>query len=568
MHWTLRRTDTPPPEPAIVARIAADLNISTLIAGLLWRRGFTDRDAMDRYLSPGLRHLAQPAAFPGIDQAARILAQGLIKGQSFAVWGDYDVDGVTAASLVLEFMRLRGYNALYHLPHRMEEGYGLNAAGIEKLAAQGVRLLLTVDCGITDIEAVARAKELGMTVVVSDHHLPGPTLPPADAVCDPRLDDCPCPDLAGVGVAFFLMAALNKLLPGAPVDVRRFLDLVALGTLADVVPLRGQNRILVKNGLLLITEGARPGIAALKEVSGFNIKAALGAGQVVFSLAPRINAVGRMDDAAKALELMLSPDIESALPLARELDAHNTQRRGEEERICTQAMEQMREQAHRLGLVLFSRDWHPGVIGIVASRVVEAANKPAILLCEDEHSPGVYKGSGRSITECDLYQALTHCRDVLLGFGGHRQAAGLRCSPEQLEPLRELFHQAVVAQCGDAPISPKQTVDAELGFGQIDFTLLKELDLLQPFGMGNPEPVFISPPLQVLKHNVFAEKHVSLNLRDTLANVILVGKAWRQAETLGPELVGQSVRVAFTPKINNYRGTPSIDLNIKGVSTA
>lgn len=568
MRWTLRRTDAPPPDPSLIARLARQLHISEFIASLLWRRGQCSLEDMDRHLSPGLRHLAPPSQWPGLEQAAGILATGLQKGLPFAVWGDYDADGVTAASLVTDFLRQRGYAVIPRLPLRMEEGYGLNLAGIEELATKGVRLLLTVDCGVADIEAVAKAKELGMTVIVSDHHLPGETLPPADAIVNPRLCQCPCPDLAGVGVAFFLMAALNRLLPGQAQDMRQFLDLVALGTLADVVPLKGQNRILVKNGLLLLSEAKRPGLAALKEVSGFNAKAALGSGKVSFSLAPRINAAGRVSDAAKALDMLLAPDYDTALPLARELDACNTARREEEDRILVQALEQAQEQQHRLGLVLFGPDWHPGVIGIVASRVVEAMYRPALLLCKPAaaaQAAELLKGSGRSINECDLYQALAACKDLLQRFGGHRQAAGLSLAPENLEPLRQRFHQAVQEQIGPEPLQELQLVDAELGFGQIDQTLLKELEMLQPFGMGNPEPVFISPAVQVLNHRVFSEKHVALSLRDMAAGVILRAKAWRMADSLGPELTGKTVRVAFTPKLDTWRGTPSIELHLRGL---
>lgn len=570
MHWTLRRSDAPPADPATLAQTASRLQISELLAGLLWRRGHLGIEEMDLYLSPGLRHLAQPDQWPGIADGARILAQALEDGLTLAVWGDYDVDGVTSTALVADFLRKRGYAPITRLPRRMEEGYGLNVSGIEELAAAGAGVLLTVDCGIQDIAAITRAKELGLRVVISDHHLPGDELPPADAICDPRLvaaADCPCADLAGVGVAFFLMAALNRLLPGTPLDMRQFLDLVAMGTLADVVPLQGQNRILVKNGLLLITEASRPGIAALKEVSGFNIKGALGAGQVVFSLAPRINAVGRLDDAAKALEMLLSPDIETARPLAAALDACNTARRDEEERILEQAKEQAGEQQERLGLVLYSPEWHQGVIGIVASRIVELTYKPAILLCRYENGDGstLLKGSGRSIPEFDLYAGLTACADTLAGYGGHRQAAGLRLTEDNLSPLRERFHQAVIEQLGETPLQAKQSVDAELGFGSIDYTLLKEIELMQPFGMGNPEPVFISPPVDVLGRRVFAEKHVNLTLRDGYANIIMKGKAWRQAETIPEDLKGKRVRVAFTPKLDNYRGTPSIDLHVRSL---
>lgn len=571
MRWGLRRSDSPPPEASHITRLAEELHITEFLARLLWRRGLLTAEEMDLYLKPNLRHLAPLEQWPGLLHAAEILASGLQQGLPFAVWGDYDVDGVTAATLVVDFLRLRGYEPLSRLPRRMEEGYGLNVAGVEELAARGVRLLLTVDCGITDIEAIARGKELGMTVVVSDHHLPGKELPPADAVLDPRLCECPCPDLAGVGVAFLLMAALNRLLPGRGLRMNQFLDLVALGTLADVVPLKGQNRILTKNGLLLLAEAPRPGIAALKEASGFNPKAPLGSWQVVFSLAPRINAVGRLDDASRALDMLLAPDIPTARPLAGYLDELNRQRQQEEEQILEQALLQAQSQQDRLGLVLHEPHWHPGIIGIVASRVAEVTYKPVVLLCRPDASPQgaeLLKGSGRSIKECNLYQALQECSDLLQRFGGHHQAAGLTLEAKHLEALRECFHQAIGRQLGPEPLQPKQLVDGELGFGQIDEVLLKELELLQPYGAGNPEPVFISPSVQVLHHRVFAQKHVALSLRDMAANMVLRGKAWRQAETLGPELVGTTVRVAYTPKLDTYSGTPTIELNIRGLFAA
>jgi single-stranded-DNA-specific exonuclease len=373
-------------------------------------------------------------------------------------------------------------------------------------------------------------------------------------------------DLAGVGVAFFLAAAAAAKLAeaGRPrVDVRPLLDMVALGTLADVVALRGQNRILAKNGLLLVAEAARPGIAALKEASGFAVGAALGAGQVTFGLAPRINAAGRMGEAETALQMLLAPDLDTARPLAARLDAMNRDRRREEERILEQALEQAAEQvaAGRLGLVLHQDDWHPGVIGIVASRVVEETYRPCLILCREGEDR--LKGSGRSVREFDLHAGLTCCSDVLLGFGGHRQAAGLSLAPENLEALRERFHRTVEEALGPEPLTAGLRLDGDLPFTDIDFTLLKELELLQPFGPGNPEPVFASPPVRVGNRRVFGKNHVALELRDPDAGVTLKGKAWRQAEALGPEVVGRTMRLAFTPKIDRYNGVASIDLRIK-----
>ncbi len=558
MRWILRNPSSAP--PVGIEDIASELAISPFLAGLLWQRGLQSRQAMDVFLSPNLRHLASPTAWPGIEQAAQLLAQGLTAGQTLAVWGDYDVDGVTATALVIDVLRRRGIQAEHHIPERQSEGYGVNVAGIEALAARGVKLLLTVDCGISDVAALSRARELEMTVVVSDHHLPGDTLPPAHAICNPRLGDCPCPDLAGVGVAFFLMAAVNRLLPGAAADMREVLDLVALGTIADVVPLTGQNRVLTKNGMLLLAEAKRPGIAALKEASGFSISAVLEAGHVGFGLAPRINAAGRMGRANIALDMLLAPDLAAARPLAAKLDLLNKARRKEENLITTEAIAQAQAQTDSMGHVLYAPHWHPGVIGIVASRVVEARYRPTLLLTGEN---GRLKGSGRSIAEFDLYAGLVACGDLLLGFGGHRQAAGLQLAPENLEALRLRFHQAVLGQLGPEPLSPRLKVDAELNFSTIDFTLLKELELLQPFGMGNPEPVFASAPVQVSASRIVGKNHVFMHLRDAAAGITLRGKAWRRAEDFGSNRTGQVLRVAFSPKIDRYNGLASIDLIVK-----
>ncbi|EMG36780.1 exonuclease RecJ [Desulfocurvibacter africanus PCS] len=556
-RWIFRHSDQAPAETESWAH---ELGVSPLLAALLWQRGLRTLRDMDVFLSPGLRHLAKPGDFPGLDDAARVLAQGLEQGLPMAVWGDYDVDGVTATALVTDVLARRGFAVRHYLPNRMEEGYGLNLQGIEQLAAEGVRLLLTVDCGITSTVEIARARELGMTVVVTDHHLPGSELPAAHGMCNPRLAPCPCDSLAGVGVAFLLMAAVNRLLPGAPCDMREVLDLVALGTLADVVDLNGQNRILVKNGLLLIAEGRRPGIFALKEAACYNPTAPMGAGQVVFGLAPRINAAGRLGQADLALELLLAPDRETARPLAAKLDAMNSERKHEEERITAEALAQADTQLHRVGLVLSSPGWHHGVIGIVASRMVEAFYRPVLILSEED---GLLKGSGRSIDEFDLHQGLCACAALLTGFGGHRQAAGLRLRASELDALREAFDQAVRNQVGDAPLAPRMKLDGLLAFGLIDQRLLRELELLQPFGMGNPEPVFLHSGAMVRAHRIFAGKHVSLDLRDEASGVTLKAKAWRQAESLPHAVLGKPISLAFTPKINSYNGLDQVELHIK-----
>lgn len=545
-------------------RLARALGVSEALVELMWLRGLEDAEAMDAFLDPGLRRLAPPADYPGLTEAAELLGAELHAGKRVAVWGDYDVDGLTAAALVYETLTHHGHAPLVHIPDRAAEGYGLNIQGVEALAGQGAGVLVTVDCGITNAEAVARARELGMTVIVTDHHLPGEVLPPAHAMVNPRLAACPGPDLAGVGVAFLFMAAVNRLMPGRPRDMRESLDLVALGTIADVVKLWGQNRILAKNGLLKLTEAARPGILALKEVSGFAPRGELSAGHVGFSLAPRLNAAGRLAHARLGLDLLLAQDLETARPLAQELDALNARRRSEEDAMLREALEDAEVHATAPALVLARTDWNAGVAGIVASRVAERLGKPAVICCGEGEA--LYKGSGRSGPAwlgVDLHACLAACAEHLEGFGGHTQAAGLSLRADTLENFRTAFAQAVATALDGRDTSPTLLADRELGFGEVTFRLLKELEQLAPFGPGNPEPVFLSPALTVRSRRVFGGGHVKLDLHDPAAGVTLSAKAWRQAKELTPSVVGNAARMAYTARIDRYNGMADFDLTVK-----
>lgn len=549
---------------------ADKLGVPQIVADLLWRRGLESPADMDMFLSPGLRHLSPPDCWPGMAEAVDTLEKGIREGRRVLIWGDYDVDGITGATLILQTLRFHDVPASVHLPDRRKEGYGLNIPEIERLAAEGEPgILLTVDCGISDVRAVARARELGFTVVVSDHHMPPEVLPDAHAITNPRLsDDNPCPHLAGVGVAFFLMGALNarlEALSGKRMDMRRVLDLVALGTLADMVSLTGQNRILVKNGLLKIAEAKRPGLAELKGASGFSPVAALGAGQVVFNLAPRINAAGRLGSPALAHDMLLTDSHDEAARLAHTLTALNDERRAEEERIFKEALEQAARQPERLGLVLYGKDWHQGVIGIVASRIVETYYRPVLILCADGDN---LKGSGRSVPEFDLHAGLGRCADVLLGFGGHRQAAGLRMAPERLDELRERFDAVIREELGEKPLTPSLKIDAEMPFAQAsDFAVLKGLELLQPFGIGNPEPVFASLPLRVKKRKAFghSREHIALEVTEEASGITLQAKAWRQADQIAESIQGRRIRLAYTPGINAYNGIASVELRVRDI---
>ncbi len=549
--------------------VAQRLGVPSIVATLLWQRGLSSFDEMNIFLSPGLRHLSNPNAWQGMSQAVDALERGIWEGKSVLIWGDYDVDGITGATLMLQVLAFHHVPVRIHLPNRTVEGYGLNIPKLEAWATElqpENTLLLTVDCGISDLSAVARANELGFTVVISDHHLPPAELPAAQAIINPRIGQNPCPYLAGVGVAFFLMAALSSRLEkwsGKKLDIREMLDLVALGTLADMVPLTGQNRILVKNGLLTVKEARRPGLAELKIVSGFTARDKLGPGQIVFSLAPRINASGRLGNPMLAHTLLNTDSYDDAKNLATELNKLNDSRRSAEDTIFTDALQQAKAEHNRMGLVLYGQSWHQGIIGIVASRIVEELYLPVLILCRDGN---VIKGSGRSIPEFDLHAGLTRCADLLLGYGGHKQAAGLRLAPEQLTPLRERFDAVVREALGDTPYTPTLNIDAELTFTEAtDFTVLKGLELLQPFGMGNPEPVFVSTPLVVQKRRTFgrANEHVTLEVKELDSGRTLQAKAWRQAGQIPAALINRHIRLAYTPVINVSYGTPTVELRIR-----
>lgn len=561
--WLPRENEDMLPNPA---ELPGKIGISPWLANILRLRGFSKTSEIEEFLSPGLRNLIPPDKWLGVETAAQIIVAGLISGKKMAVWGDYDVDGVTSTALVQTVLSWHGFDALAFIPHRSRDGYGLNIHGVRDLAAKGIGLLLTVDCGISDLEPVELAAELGIEVVISDHHLPGPKLPNAKAICNPALPGSPYSYLAGVGMAFYLMAQVHSLLEPktkSGADIRSVLDFVALGTLADMVPLTGQNRILAKNGMLLLNEGKRPGIAALKSVSGFTPTAALSAGQVSFSLAPRINAAGRLDRADDALHLLMAQTPCEALPFAEKLDGMNAERRGQEDVIFKEAMLMADDFRSDPALILYAPHWHGGIVGIVASRLVEAFYKPTLILCRE----GEYlKGSGRSIKELNLHEALTKCSHLLARFGGHHQAAGLTIDPGKLDEFRTAFNQAVVEAVGEQPIEPTLYYDVEAGF---DITgngsYLAELELMQPFGMKNSEPVFISPPLRIKHISLFgaANAHAKLNLCDEAANISLQVKAWRMAKEFPLTGIGRKLQIAYSARLDNYNGVPGIDIHLR-----
>lgn len=546
------------------------LNISQPILQILWQRGMTSLEEIDTFLSPKLQFLASPECWSGISEATILLEKAILEGNTILVWGDYDVDGVTGSTVMREVLTFHNANVIIHLPDRKKEGYGVNIPMIEHIAEKHVGILLTVDCGISDVAAITRARELGFTTIIADHHLPPQKLPPAHVICNPRMSENPCPYLAGVGIAFFLMAALNSKLEkqtGKRMDIRTVLDLVALGTLADMALLKGQNRILVKNGLLKIKEAKRPGMAALKKVCGFSPSTSLGAGQVMFHLAPRINAAGRLGNPRIAHEMLFSTDTELAATHAIHLNDMNEQRRTEEKRIFNEALVQAQQCSTQQGLVLHGENWHQGVLGIVASRITEVIHKPVLILCSDGT---MLKGSGRSIADFDLHAGLTQCSDLFEKFGGHKQAAGLTLQTKNLDKLKKQFDTVVRNFFGDKPITPKLYIDMELPFAQAsDFTFLKSLELLQPFGLGNPEPIFSSLPLRIQRYKFFGsnKEHISMTVVEEHSGIVLQAKGWRLAKNLSSTTMSTRIKLAYTPSFTTYHGMTSIELEIKDWTT-
>jgi len=480
-----------PASYADVRRLCTELEVGEVVAQVLVRRGYTDPDEARAFLHPDVT-VHDPYLLPGVADARRRIDRALSAREPIAVHGDYDADGITATFLLVSILEELGAEVRWHLPNRFVEGYGVSATAIEELAAAGVKLLVTVDCGINARAEVARARELGMDVIVTDHHEIEGELPDC-VVVTPRLPGYPYPHLAGVGVAFKLAHALLVHPPhGAavevPLNLRPLADVVAIGTIADLVPLTGENRTLARLGLGRLRSAPRPGLAALLEVAKVS-PGDVDAGVVGFRVAPRLNAAGRLEDASPALELLRSADREAALPLALRLDELNRERQELEAGIFTAACAMVSDPPPA-ALVLSSPEWHEGVVGIVASRVVERFNRPAVLLSEREDGDEA-KGSGRSIPAFDLLGAVERCAGHLLAFGGHRAACGLRLRRSAIPAFRAAFTAQAAAALGPDDLVRTRRVEAVVGGDQLTLGLADELELLAPHGFGNARPTLL-----------------------------------------------------------------------------
>ncbi len=544
------------------AALAQALSISPITASVLLGRGITTPDEARRWLALHTDSSHDPFLLPDMERAVDRLRRAIDQGERICCYGDYDVDGVSATSIYLSFFRSLGANAHVYIPHRLREGYGLNAAAIRSLHRDGVSLVVTSDCGTTSHREIELANQLGIDVVVTDHHQPDERLPPALALLNPYRADAvyPFKGLCSGGLAYKVAQAYHtKYETDFPLET--LYDLVALSTIADVVPLQDENRRFVREGLEQMSRGARCGIRALKQVAGITRECT--AETVAFKLAPRLNAAGRLAHALLGVRVLTTESELEARQLAEELDRLNRERQHIEEQITSEVLASVDREALPAAFVLGARSWHLGVVGIVAARLVDRFHRPAVVMAISEQ--GIAKGSARTVPGFDLYLALTACRDLLVAYGGHPSAAGLTVEEARIPELRERFTQlAATATSGGQRVQTLH-VDAEVNLAEVNLKLIRELGTLHPFGAGNPEPTLAVRNLSVLNARVVGEKHLKLSVRQgTSMTFDSIGFGLGALNQLGLAS-RRPVDLAFVPEMNNWNGQDRIQLRIRDV---
>lgn len=552
------------PDTTVVAALCAELKLPPEVCALLVRRGFEAGDSAKRFLRPRLEQLHAPSGLRDLEVAVERLALALERGETILVHGDYDVDGICSTTLLTRTLRALGGQVVPFIPRRIEDGYDLTAAGVRAAQAAGARVVVTCDCGTSAHGPIGDLMAQGVDVIVTDHHLPGGPLPPALAVLNPQRQDCDYPDkgLAGVGVAFKLALALTRRLGGSDNTVMRQLDLVALATIADIAPLRGENRVLVRYGLRLLNETENVGLRALIRAAGLDGKP-LTSGRVGYILAPRLNAVGRLGHALRGVELLLCEREHEANVIARELEELNRKR----QELDRQTLEQARAMVRRLdlastyGLVLAGEGWHPGVIGIVASRIVEDTGRPTLLIALHD---GEGKGSGRSIGAFDLHAGLGECRDLLVRFGGHRAAAGVTIRAEHVPALAERFNQVACARLRAEDLVPELRIDLELSLDAATGELETLLRHFEPFGVGNAAPLLASRGVRLLgRPRTVGSDGLKLRLATATGEVEALGwgMGWMAGE-LDPDT---PIDIAYRVERDEFRGVSRLVLKLADI---
>lgn len=563
--WNYRHREL---KPENVRRISKNLNIPPVITAILLNRNVSETD-IPAFMAKSMKSVRNPMLMKDMDKAVKRIKTALDKHEKIVVYGDYDVDGITSTTLMYDFLASLGADVDFYIPNRENEGYGMNIKAVNRLIKQGVKLLITVDCGITALGEVSFAKLLGMDVIVTDHHTCTERLPEdACAVLNPKRPDCDYPfnGLAGVGVAFKLVLALAMLFKMNTTQCfNKYIDIVALGTIADIVPLLDENRIMTAKGVAAIASSARPGIRALIKVSEAD-KRPFNATSVAFTLAPRLNAAGRLGSADAGVKLLLEKDYAAAEKMAQQLEEENRRRRSEEQIIYAQALEMLdadSELEKKKVIVLAKSGWHKGVIGIAAARICEQFYKPCILLSIDEK--GVGKGSGRSVPAFNLFSALAHCEDLLTAFGGHSAAAGLTIDEKSIEEFTKKINAYADSVLSAADMLPKLDIDYPVTEKDISVEAAKLLEGLEPFGAGNEKPVFALENVRVYAADTMGADGRHLRLRILAGDKIINCAGFSMGELAKELNAGDNVSIAFNMDINRFRGAENVQLIIKDI---
>ena len=557
-HWKLK------PESSLVPQLVRDAHVTPLQAQLLVNRGLTDIHAIKAFLFPRLSQMIDPMCMKGMDEAIKTIVLAMEERRKITVYGDYDADGLTATALLATFLSHLGTSVATYVPDRLNEGYGLNETAVKKIHETGTGLIITVDCGISNGREVNLAKNLGVDVVVTDHHLMPNGFQAQCPVINPHQPGCSFPfkDLSGVGLSFFLAVGLRAALrkkgwfkTRVEPDLRDYLDLAALGTMADRVPLLGQNRMLVSVGVARMAHSIWPGIRAIMNVAGVGVSD-VSSDDLAYRVAPRLNAPGRMGDSRMGLQVLMSENQSEAHVLAHKIDAANVRRQTLEQEILEQALGMIDDRmAGRRTIVLSSENWHTGVLGIVASRLVDRYHRPVMMAAVKD---GLAVGSGRSIDGFDLYGAMKKMSGCFDKFGGHYHAAGFTLPENHLETLRESLETEAEVQLHPEDLIPSIRVDSELLFRNITPDVIQQINALAPFGEGNPEPVFMARSVKVFNSRVVGERHLKLRL----------GQEGQALDAIGfrlgshHPLKGVSIDLLFTPEINRWQGTEKVQLKI------
>ena len=561
-NWILK------PKSSLTPHLVSEAKVTPLQAQLLANRGITDIHAIQSFLFPRLSQMMDPMRMKGMSEAIGTVVSAIEDHRKITVYGDYDADGLTATALMATFLSHLGISVSTYVPDRLKEGYGLNEGAVKKLQENGTGLIITVDCGISNNREMKLARKLGMEVVVTDHHLLPDGFEAQCPVINPHQSGCAFPfkDLSGVGLSFFLAVGLRATLRKrgwfkfrSEPDLRDYLDLAALGTMADRVPLLGQNRMLVSVGLNRMGDSIWPGIRAIMNVAGVGV-ADVTADDLAYRIAPRLNAPGRMGDSRMGLRVLMAENQSEAHVLANKIDAANVRRRALEEEILQEAESMIEDRLEdRRSIILGSENWHTGVLGIVASRLVDRYHRPVMMAAIQD---GIAVGSGRSIDGFDLYRAMKKMSDCFDKFGGHYHAAGFTLPASRLEKLREEMEKEAERHIRPNDLVPTINVDSELHLRDITLTVVEQMNALAPFGEGNPEPVFVARSVKVLDSRIVGETHLKLRL----------GQGEQVIDAIGFRLGGHHplkgalIDLLFTPEINRWQGKESVQLKVVDLS--